>query len=110
MKEYETTETIPSADKHIDTLGNMEALKVMLDNHYYAFNAVKNSLSSIEKSISNIVRLLRDNPKSKIIYVGAGTSARIAVQDGVELFPTFDWWNKNEPSHKEPMSTGTTTW
>ena len=26
-----------------------------------------------------------------LIYVGAGTSARIGVQDGVELFPTFNW-------------------
>ena len=25
----------------------------------------------------------------KIFYVGAGTSARIAVQDGSELFPTL---------------------
>ncbi|MGC6454285.1 MAG: hypothetical protein ACON31_10280 [Candidatus Puniceispirillaceae bacterium] len=26
-----------------------------------------------------------------MIYAGAGTSIRIAVQDGVELGPTFDW-------------------
>ena len=26
-----------------------------------------------------------------LIYVGAGTSARIGVQDGVELTPTFNW-------------------
>ena len=31
------------------------------------------------------------NPNSRLIYVGAGTSARIGVQDGVELFPTFNW-------------------
>ena len=29
--------------------------------------------------------------KGRLIYVGAGTSARIGVQDGVELFPTFNW-------------------
>ena len=66
MKEYETTETIPSADKHIDSLSNSEALNVMLENHHRAFHAVKNSLNSIEKSISNIVRLLENNSKSKI--------------------------------------------
>ena len=27
----------------------------------------------------------------RLIYVGAGTSGRIGVQDGVELFPTFNW-------------------
>ena len=26
-----------------------------------------------------------------MIYVGAGTSGRIGVQDGVELYPTFNW-------------------
>ena len=29
--------------------------------------------------------------KGRIIYCGAGTSARIGVQDGVELLPTFGW-------------------
>ena len=27
----------------------------------------------------------------RLIYVGAGTSARVAVQDGAELTPTFAW-------------------
>jgi N-acetylmuramic acid 6-phosphate etherase len=27
----------------------------------------------------------------RLVYVGAGTSGRIAVQDGVELFPTYNW-------------------
>ena len=31
------------------------------------------------------------NTKGRLIYVGAGTSGRIGVQDGVELFPTFNW-------------------
>ena len=30
-------------------------------------------------------------PNGRLIYVGAGTSGRIGVQDGVELFPTFNW-------------------
>ena len=29
--------------------------------------------------------------ESRIIYAGAGTSGRIGLQDGVELFPTFNW-------------------
>ncbi|MFT3978387.1 MAG: N-acetylmuramic acid 6-phosphate etherase, partial [Sphingomonas bacterium] len=27
----------------------------------------------------------------RLIYAGAGTSGRVAVQDGVELFPTYNW-------------------
>jgi N-acetylmuramic acid 6-phosphate etherase len=33
---------------------------------------------------------LRD-PTGRLVYVGAGTSGRLAVLDGVELGPTFDW-------------------
>ena len=29
--------------------------------------------------------------KGRLIYCGAGTSGRIGVQDGVELYPTFGW-------------------
>ena len=90
MKE-ETTETIPEQECHIDKLNNEEALKVMLENHFKAFKAVKCALNSIETSVTEIVSLLSNNFKNKIIYVGAGTSGRIAVQDGVELYPTFGW-------------------
>ena len=27
----------------------------------------------------------------RLIYAGAGTSGRLAVQDGAELMPTFSW-------------------
>ena len=30
----------------------------------------------------------------RIVYVGAGTSGRVAVQDGAELMPTFAWPNE----------------
>ncbi len=94
MKEEETTETIPKSNQHIDSLSNNKALKVMLENHLNAFNAVNNSLDSIEMSVVKIIEVLKKDSNSKIIYVGAGTSARIAVQDGVELFPTFGWPRK----------------
>ena len=94
MKKNITTETIPEPQDHIDTLENSEALNVMLNNHMEAFNAVKHALKTIELSVSKIVKLLLSDNKSKLIYVGAGTSGRIAVQDGVELYPTFGWPNK----------------
>ena len=94
MKEEETTETIPKSNQHIDSLSNKKALKVMLENHLNAFNAVNNSLDTIEMSIVKIIEVLKKDSKIKIIYVGAVTSARIAVQDGVELFTTFGWLKK----------------
>ena len=94
MPKKQTTESILESKFHIDTLNNSQALSVMFDNHLQAFNAVRNSLDTIELSIVKIVELLSKNSISKIIYVGAGTSARIAVQDGVELYPTFGWPSK----------------
>ena len=29
--------------------------------------------------------------RGRLIYAGAGTSGRLAVQDGAELMPTFSW-------------------
>jgi N-acetylmuramic acid 6-phosphate etherase len=34
---------------------------------------------------------LRLSGAGRIVYCGAGTSARIGVQDGAELLPTFNW-------------------
>ena len=48
-------------------------------------------LKSIEVSINKIYKHFILNPNGRIVYVGAGTSGRIAVQDGVELTPTFGW-------------------
>ena len=36
-------------------------------------------------------RLGSSNNKGRIVYIGAGTPARIGVQDGTELTPTFGW-------------------
>ena len=94
MKKVITTETLPSPDQYIDLLDNNIALSLMLNNQSEAIEAVRQSLPSIEKAVSEIFNTLSNNKKSKLIYVGAGTSARIAVQDGVELYPTFNWPKK----------------
>ena len=91
MIEKETTETIPSVDFHIDRMCNIKALNIMIKNHSKAIDAIQNSIDVIDLSVNKIVKVLSQNSKSKLIYVGAGTSARIAVQDGVELHPTFGW-------------------
>ena len=94
MKNTVTTETLPTPDQYIDLLDNNVALSLMLSNQSEAIEAVRQSLPSIEKAVSEIFNTLSSNKKSKLIYVGAGTSARIAVQDGVELYPTFNWPKK----------------
>ena len=45
----------------------------------------------IELAINHIYEHLSGSSSGRLIYVGAGTSGRIGVQDGVELYPTFGW-------------------
>ena len=67
------------------------ALAVMLDNQAEAVSALKAALPQIEKAIEAGHHSLSASDTGRLIYAGAGTSARIAVQDGSELLPTFNW-------------------
>ena len=90
-----TTETMPKPNEYIDLLNDDDALTLMLNNQSEAIDAIRNSLPSIKEAASQITNILSKNKKSKLIYVGAGTSGRIAVQDAVELHPTFGWPKEN---------------
>jgi N-acetylmuramic acid 6-phosphate etherase len=66
-----------------------EALAAMLDHQMAAFVAVRNALPALTQAAeASALRLARGG---RLIYAGAGASGRLAVQDGVELFPTFGW-------------------
>jgi len=66
-----------------------EALAAMLDNQLGAFIAVRLVLPEIAAAAEAAAARLGD--QCRLIYCGAGASARLAVQDGVELTPTFGW-------------------
>jgi len=85
------TEDIISSDKYIDKLSNILALKLMLESHASTISILKKELVSLEKIIPKMLNKLKKTKKSRLVYVGAGTSGRIAVQDAVELYPTFGW-------------------
>ena len=63
----------------------------MLKNQAEAFNAVEKALPEINNVIEKITQKLKKMSNSRLIYAGAGTSARIGLQDAVELYPTFGW-------------------
>lgn len=85
------TEKIYKKSKPIDCLCSAEAISLMIKEHKAASLDVKKAAKSIEIASNKIYQHLNLNPKGRLIYVGAGTSGRIGVQDGVELLPTFDW-------------------
>ena len=51
--------------------------------------AVRGALGAIAAAVEEAAPALQRG--GRIVYVGAGTSGRIGVQDGSELPPTYDW-------------------
>ena len=51
------------------------------------------AVHAVRKEIAAAVVAMRTRlqDRGRLIYVGAGTSGRLAVQDGAELAPTFGW-------------------
>lgn len=90
-KNTPNTELLYKKSKPIDQLDLLDGIQLMINEQKKASYAVKKSIKEINYSINQIYQHLVKYKKGRIIYVGAGTSGRIGVQDGVELFPTFNW-------------------
>lgn len=84
-----STEKISPRYRDLDAWNPDEILGALLDSQYCAVAAVNAALNPLERACAGIAERLRRG--GRIVYVGAGTSGRIAVQDGAELPPTFDW-------------------
>lgn len=85
-----STETISSRYADLDLWPTEEAVSAMFEGQLAAAAAVQSQLAAIARAADEAAERLKD-PAGRLIYVGAGTSGRIAVQDGVELGPTFGW-------------------
>jgi N-acetylmuramic acid 6-phosphate etherase len=84
-----TTEDVSPRYLDLDLLDTSEALKAFHEDQLAAITAVGPALPAIAAAIDDAVPRLRRG--GRLVYAGAGTSARIGVQDGAELFPTFNW-------------------
>ena len=87
----ETTESFPDPDHWLDSLSSADAMDVMADDQAQAITAIKAILPHITAAALAAYERLDTSSTGRLIYAGAGTSARIGVQDGVELTPTFSW-------------------
>ena len=85
------TELLYQKSKPIDQLTVSEGISLMVEEQKKASSEVYKAAKTIEKAIDEIHRHLLSHSMGRIIYAGAGTSARIGVQDGAELLPTFNW-------------------
>jgi N-acetylmuramic acid 6-phosphate etherase len=84
-----STESIDPRYQEIDSWPSVLAVEAMLEGQLAAIACIRSQTSAIaDASEAAAARLLRGG---RLVYVGAGTSGRIAVQDGVELAPTYNW-------------------
>jgi N-acetylmuramic acid 6-phosphate etherase len=83
------TERVSPRYSDIDLWEPGDILDALIESQMAAVAAVRPALPAIERAAEAMqARLSGDG---RLIYVGAGTSGRLAVQDGAELIPTFNW-------------------
>ncbi|MCQ8239761.1 N-acetylmuramic acid 6-phosphate etherase [Rhizosaccharibacter radicis] len=64
-------------------------LDALLESQMSGVAAVRGALPALDRVVAEALPRLRRG--GRLAYAGAGTSGRIAFQDGAELAPTFDW-------------------
>src|SRR6478672_10190754 len=73
----------------IDIWEPSDILDAMIEGQFTAVAAVRSARPAIERAARAMEARLKQG--GRLIYAGAGTSGRRAVQDGAELIPTFNW-------------------
>ena len=73
----------------LDVWAPLDIAEVMIEGQFTAVAAVRAArFALLEAALAAAERLRK---AGRLVYVGAGTSGRLAVQDGAELVPTFSW-------------------
>jgi N-acetylmuramic acid 6-phosphate etherase len=83
------TEEVDPRFADLDAWSLAAAMEAMWEGQLAAVAAVGHALPSITAATEAAKAALGDH--GRLVYVGAGTSGRVAVQDGAELTPTFAW-------------------
>ena len=73
----------------IDVWDAPDILDCIIEGQFAAVAAVHAARPAIEAAAIAMEERLRE--RGRLVYIGAGTSGRLAVQDGAELIPTFGW-------------------
>jgi N-acetylmuramic acid 6-phosphate etherase len=82
-----TTESQNEASQGFDTKSALEIARIINHEDAKVAAAVKKALPEIAQVIDHVARALRDG--GRLIYVGAGSSGRIAALDASECPPTY---------------------
>jgi N-acetylmuramic acid 6-phosphate etherase len=83
-----STESVNVASANLDKMSSLEIARLINSEDAKVAAAVQRALPQIARAIDAISEALADG--GRLIYVGAGTSGRIAALDAVECPPTFN--------------------
>jgi N-acetylmuramic acid 6-phosphate etherase len=86
-KESRRSELRNPTSKNLDRLSALQIVRLMNREDRKVADAVGRALPSIARAVDAIVKAIRND--GRLIYVGAGSSGRIAVLDAAECPPTF---------------------
>jgi N-acetylmuramic acid 6-phosphate etherase len=83
------TEGSSSRYSGIDLWQADEIVDAMIEAQFDAVAAARAARNALQQAATAMEARLRF--RGRLVYAGAGTSGRLAVQDGAELMPTFSW-------------------
>lgn len=84
-----STETVDPRFVDLDQWPTALAVEAMFEGQLAAIAAIRSQMMAIAAAADAAATRL--GRTGRLVYVGAGTSGRVAVQDGVELYPTYNW-------------------
>lgn len=83
------TETLDPRYRDLDLWPTQLAVEAMLEGQMAAIAALQSQTAAIAVAAQEAA--LRLGAGGRLVFVGAGTSGRLAAQDGTELYPTYGW-------------------
>lgn len=86
-KERRRTEQRNAASKNLDRMSTLQIVRLMNREDHKVAAAVGRQLPVIARAVDAIVAAIRTG--GRLLYVGAGSSGRMAVLDAAECPPTF---------------------
>ncbi|MEH6632234.1 MAG: N-acetylmuramic acid 6-phosphate etherase [Halopseudomonas aestusnigri] len=89
VKEFQQTEKHSPRYGSLDTWPDEDILESLWASQLKAVSCIQRAIPSIEKSAAAIVTKLSN--EGRLFYIGAGSSGHLAIQDGLELNPTYGW-------------------
>ena len=88
IKRCDKTEDINIYSSNITSMDYMEIAKLIHTADIRAYESIFPNLEKIAEIAEKMVKTIKNH--GRVIYIGAGTSGRLAVQDVAELRPTYN--------------------